>query len=179
MGGKLITNVVLKNIQEWILKTSKIKPKYANLVALENIHYLMDCINRAVKTFPGHVGYLEASVFALRQQFDHHLDLYIEETFGYFVPYLKEGNANDAFKKAFGGKNMGSTFEKIARRVNKHLCKEHFLQNVVMTRVRSVLHKMIEKATKEHKITSVTLEQLDFFINEEGAKIMNKYAKKL
>ena len=74
---------------------------------------------------------------------------------------------------------MGSTFEKIARRVNKHLCKEHFLQNVVMTRVRSVLHKMIEKATKEHKITSVTLEQLDFFINEEGAKIMNKYAKKL
>ena len=74
---------------------------------------------------------------------------------------------------------MGSTFEKIARRANKHLCKEYFLQSTVMARVRSVMHKTIEKAIKEHKVTSVTMEQVEYFMAEEGAKIMAKYAKKL
>lgn len=74
---------------------------------------------------------------------------------------------------------MGSTYEKIARRVNKHLCKDYFLFVPVMSKVRGTMQKMIEKAIKEHKISSVTMEQVDNFMAEEGTKVTNKYSKKL
>jgi hypothetical protein len=41
----------------------------------------------------------------------------------YLAPSLKEAT-NAAYQKAFGGKNLGSTFEKVAKRVNKHFGKE-------------------------------------------------------
>jgi hypothetical protein len=87
-------------------------------------------------------------------------------------------NPNSAFSKAFGGKNMGSTFEKVARRVNKHLCKEYFQFQPVMQRVLQCMERMIAKAIKDHKITSCTSEQIEYFMQEEGAKIIHKYSKK-
>jgi len=70
VGAKLIANLLLKNLQEWLAKTSNLKPKYAHLVALENSHYLMDTLVRASKAYPGHAGYLEGSMVTLRQSFE-------------------------------------------------------------------------------------------------------------
>jgi hypothetical protein len=76
---------------------------------------------------------------------------------------------------------MGSTFEKIAKRVNKHMGKETYgsLYPMVMTRFRVSISKMIERAVKESKVTSVSCEQMEYFMSEEGAKIVTKYSKKL
>jgi hypothetical protein len=37
---------------------------------------------------------------------------------------------------------------------------------------------MIDKAVKELKVTSVSTEQFEYFMSEEGAKILSKYSKK-
>ena len=105
----------------------------------------------------------------------------MQGTLSYLVPSLKEaGNPNSTYQKAFGGKNLGSTFEKIAKRVNKHFCKElyPFVYHLVMHRFRLTIAKMIEKAVKEQKITSVSSEQFEYFMGEEGSKIVSKYSKK-
>ena len=61
------------------------------------------------------------------------------------------------------------------------MCKETYssLYPLIMTRFRVTISKMIEKAVKEHKITSVSCEQMEYFMSEEGAKIVSKYSKKL
>jgi hypothetical protein len=105
----------------------------------------------------------------------------VQGTLSYLVPSLKEsGNPNSTYQKAFGGKNLGSTFEKIAKRVNKHFCKELYpsVYHLVMHRFRLTIAKMIEKAVKEQKITSVSSEQFEYFMGEEGSKIVSKYSKK-
>ena len=105
----------------------------------------------------------------------------MQGTLTYLLPSLKEaGNPNSTYQKAFGGKNLGSTFEKVAKRVNKHFCKELYpsVYHLVMHRFRLIIAKMIEKAVKEQKVTSVSSEQFEYFMSEEGSKIVSKYSKK-
>ncbi len=82
--------------------------------------------------------------------------------------------------KSLSGKSLGSTFEKIAKRVNKHLAKECFsiLYPLLINKFRVHISKMIEKVVKEQKVTIVSNEQLEYFMSEEGAKIISKYSKK-
>lgn len=77
-------------------------------------------------------------------------------------------------KKALGGKAMGSTFDKVAKRVNKHLAKDIYSVTypIVIDRVKVQLSKMIEKAAKDFKVNSVTKDQLEYFMSEDGAKIV-------
>jgi hypothetical protein len=50
--------------------------------------------------------------------------------------------------------------------------------HLVMHRFRLTIAKMIEKAVKEQKVTSVSSEQFEYFMSEEGSKIVSKYSKK-
>ena len=56
----------------------------------------------------------------------------------------------------------------MVKRIHKHLCKEHFLIQQVAEKLKLYLRKMLDKGIKELKITSVTLEQFDYFMEEEG-----------
>ena len=47
-----------------------------------------------------------------------------------------------------------------------------------MLKFRLTISKMIEKGVKEQKVTSVSTEAFEYFMSEEGSKIVSKYSKK-
>ena len=99
----------------------------------------------------------------LKKTADEHMDLYINDTIAYICPGLTGDlkaakDLNSLFQKNLGGKNLGQTFEKIAKRVNKHLCKEYFLFTNVMAKVKVHLGKLIERGVKEFKVNTVNTE---------------------
>lgn len=59
--------------------------------------------------------------------YEEHTEKYIGSLIAYNYPYLKEGDVNKAYQKAFGSKTIGSNFEKLAKRMCKHLNKEYYL----------------------------------------------------
>lgn len=118
----------------------------------------------------------------LKKTYEEHLDSYIKTTVFYACPYLKDAKAakdqSSLYAKAFGPKQIGSNFEKMVKRVNKHLCKEFYIYSQVVSRLKQTMQKMVKKAIKEVKITSPTQEQFEYFMNEEGQKIVSKYSIK-
>lgn len=171
----------MKNCQDWLEKIVLLKPKYTNLVALENAHFVQDALSKLMGSDSQNFAYLDSAQILFKKVYDDNVDLYIEGTFTYIVPSLNKetftnaATVNSAFQKAFGQKSIGSTFEKVIRRVNKHLCKDYFIFMPVMAKVRRYIAKMVEKAVKEFKITSVSNEQIEYFMSEEGNNLMAKY----
>ncbi len=174
----MLGGVVIRQTEEYLVRTANVKAKYAQIVIIENAQFLSEVLE---KMLDGDAEALETAVLSLKKLQDENLGTYVQITLEYIAPTLKDSsNINSSYQKVFGGKNLGATFEKIAKRVNKHICKELFstVYQMIMLKFRLTISKMIEKAVKEQKITSVSTEQFEYFMSEEGSKIINKYSKK-
>lgn len=44
IGNKVVNQIILKSIGDWLLKVAAVKPKYQDLVVMENSHYILDTI---------------------------------------------------------------------------------------------------------------------------------------
>ena len=70
IGSKVINSLLLKQAAEWLVKTVAVKPKYSNLVALENSHYILDSLQKCIVKYPSHDGYLDQGCFMFKQIFE-------------------------------------------------------------------------------------------------------------
>ena len=66
----------------------------------------------------------------------------------------------------------------MVKRIHKHLNKEFNIYPLIITKFRSGLAKLVEKGMKEYKVSTVSLESLDYFFTGEGQRIIDKYANK-
>lgn len=96
----------------------------------ENIHFIYDTIQKLMQKCEK-CDFMESVINNLKKTYDEHLDNYLQTTIYYILPFMKDlkqaKEHNSLYQKAFGNKNLGSNFEKMVKRVHKHLCKEHFL----------------------------------------------------
>jgi len=119
---------------------AKQKPKYENIIMLENCHF----IQGKLQWLMGSQGaeFLEPLYTKFKELYEKHVDKYLEEIFNYNYPQLGEvrgqmrasietrrgavdmATLTKVYGKAFGGK-VG--IEKMAKRIQKHMCKEEGL----------------------------------------------------
>eukprot|EP00347_Sterkiella_histriomuscorum_P015361 403357305 len=183
IGTKLLNQLLLKYAYEWLQTVAQVKLKYKDLVMFENLHFMFDSLQN-IKQKCEKSEFLDSIIVTLKKNFDESLSSYLQTTIFYILPYLKDQpgtsqkDQNTIYGKAFGSKNLGGNFEKMVKRIHKHLCKENFLLQVVVNKLKSNLKKMLDKGIKEYQITSANLEQFDYVLQEEGSKIIQKYSKK-
>lgn len=76
IGSKVINQILLKHIGEWLLKITQSKPKYTDLVVLENSHYILDTLAKLMQKAE-RCDYLEPMVQYFKKMFEEYADKYI------------------------------------------------------------------------------------------------------
>lgn len=156
-----------------IERLAKSKPKYTNIILLENYYYINICL-RSLENFDisnANLSKIEQDAFIIFAKFKED---YIKEIFEYqfkdFNAYyekftsqynsfgdqvrMQTGFSYPSFEKNALGflKELPKVIEKIAKRVNKHLCKELGLAPIIWIDIQNYLIKIItniENACKD------------------------------
>jgi hypothetical protein len=180
---------MIKLFTDWITSVASVNPKYLQIVILENLCFITETLVRLIKAGVIAEDGLENALLYCKDIQDENVEEYVKISMDYMFPTLKElitqtsAQVNTTLTKLFGAKYLGGTFEKLARRVNKHFCKDSttypIIYPLLASRFRLVISKIIEKNVKDHKLSSVSCEILGNFMGDEGAKIVQKYSKKL
>ena len=76
LGMKIFNQMILKTLGDWLLKISNVKPKYTDIVMLENAHFIYDTLMRMSNKVEK-CDFFESAVLYYRKLFDEHSSKYL------------------------------------------------------------------------------------------------------
>ena len=88
--SSIIGNCIIKLFTDWITKTAQLKPKYQQIVILENICYISETIQRLIKAGIIADDAMENALLYCKDFQDENIEEYVKLSMEYLFPTLKE-----------------------------------------------------------------------------------------